>query len=230
MFDLFGNSQPTQSSFEYPPALFELYRPQTVSAFIGLSDAKDFCEDLIDNPKPSAWRFEGPSGTGKTTMALALAQAIPAEIHHIPSQNCNLETLERVCRTCQYVPAMGFKMHLALVDEADQMSPAAQLYLLSKLDGTAQLPNTIWIFTCNDTERLQDRFLSRTLPVKFSSHGIAAETTALLARIWEEQAPAGAEAPTFSRIVIDAKNNVRASLMSLELKLTLARRRALKAA
>ena len=230
MFDLFGNSQPSQCSFQYPPSLFELYRPRTVAGFIGLADAKDFCEDLIENPKPSAWRFVGPSGTGKTTMARALAEMMPAELHHIPSQECNLETLERVCRTCQYVPAMGFKMHLILVDEADQMSPAAQLYLLSKLDGTAQLPNTIWIFTCNDTERLQDRFLSRTLPVTFSSYGIAAETSDLLARVWDEQAPPSAELPNFARIVKDASNNVRASLMALELKLTLARRRALKAA
>jgi hypothetical protein len=47
-------------------------------------------------------------------MALALAEIIPAELHHIPSQECNLETLERVCRTCQYVPRMGCKVHLIL--------------------------------------------------------------------------------------------------------------------
>ena len=113
-------------------------------------------------------------------------------------------------------------MHLILVDEADQMSAAAQLYLLSKLDGTAPLPNTIWIFTCNATDRLQDRFLSRTLPVEFSSYGIAGEAAALLTSIWSENAPASATAPNFARIVKEANNNVREALMRLECELMLA--------
>ena len=41
-----------------------------------------------------------------------------------------------------------------LVDEADRMTPAAQLALLSKLDATAIPPNTIFIFTCNETDGL----------------------------------------------------------------------------
>lgn len=77
-------------------------------------------------------------------MALALGEMIPAEIHHVPSQECDLGNLERVCRTCQYVPAMGKRVHLVIVDEADQMTAAAQLFLLSKLDSTGQLPNTIY--------------------------------------------------------------------------------------
>jgi DNA polymerase III delta prime subunit len=113
-------------------------------------------------------------------------------------------------------------MHLVLVDEADQMTTAAQLFLLSKLDGTAALPNTIWIFTCNATERLQDRFLSRVKPVEFSSYGIAGEAAALLERIWDENAPSSAARPNFGRIVKDANNNVREALMRLETELMLA--------
>jgi len=42
-------------------------------------------------------------------------------------------------------------------DEADRMSKAAQLHLLSKLDATAFPPNTIFIFTANATDGLEDR-------------------------------------------------------------------------
>jgi putative ATPase len=219
MFDLFGNSQQTQPSFEFPQPLTEKYRPRTMAEFVGLSKPKAICAKLAANPIPSAWLFIGPSGTGKTTMAAALAEMIPAEVHHIPSQSCDLASLERVCRTCQYVPMAGKKMHLILVDEADQMSPAAQLFLLSKLDGTAQLPNTIWIFTCNAVDRLQDRFMSRTRQIEFSSYGLASEASELLARIWMENAPAGAAAPNFARIVKESNNNVRESLMKLETEL-----------
>jgi DNA polymerase III delta prime subunit len=155
-------------------------------------------------------------------MAMALAQMIPAEIHHIPSQECNLDNIERVRRTCQYVPMSGYKMHLILVDEADRMTQPAQVSLLSKLDATNFPPNTIFIFTCNAAESLEPRFLSRLRVVEFSSYGIAAQATDLLARIWAIEAPSGAVPPDFARIVKNSNNNVRESLMKLETELMLA--------
>lgn len=211
-----------QPTINFPASLTERYRPHSLEDFIGLEKPKKLAAALIARPYASAWRFVGPSGTGKTTLAMAIAELIPAELHHIQSQECNLETLERVCRTCQYVPMAGKSMHLILVDEADQMTAAAQLYLLSKLDGTAPLPNTIWIFTCNETDRLQDRFLSRTLPVEFSTYGLAKDAAELLARIWQAEAPSAVEQPNFARLVKDSSNNVRESLMKLETELLLA--------
>jgi replication-associated recombination protein RarA len=212
----------TQSALAFPAALTEKYRPMTVSQFVGLDKPKRICEKLAARPFESAWLFVGASGTGKTTMALALAAAIPAELHHIPSQNCNLETIERVRRTCQYVPAAGMKFHLVLVDEADQMTSAAQVALLSKLDSTDFPPNTIFIFTCNGTDRLEARFLSRLRTVEFSSYGTSKDAAALLETVWTSEAPADAAAPNFARLVKDANNNIRAALMALETELLLA--------
>ena len=209
---------PQATSFDFPAALTERYRPQAIADFVGLDEPKKILARLAAKPFESAWRFVGPSGTGKTTMAMALAAAIPAELHHIPSQNCNLENIERVCRTCQYVPMAGCKMHLVLVDEADMMSEAAQTALLSKLDETARPPQTVFIFTCNSTERLKDRFLSRTRELEFSSYGISGDAAALLARVWEAETH-GAAAPNFARIVKDSSNNVRECLMRLETKI-----------
>ena len=113
-------------------------------------------------------------------------------------------------------------MHLVLVDEADRMSEAAQVSLLSKLDATNFPTNTIFIFTCNSSERLEPRFLSRLRTIEFSSYGIAKDATDLLARIWQNEAPAGALAPNFARIVKESNNNIRESLMKLETELMLA--------
>jgi replication-associated recombination protein RarA len=222
MSDLFGFSEPSQNSLDFPSALTERYRPHSICDFVGLDKPKKLCTRLAERPFDSAWLFIGPSGTGKTTMALALAELIPAEVHHIPSQECNLENIERVRRTCQYVPMSGYKMHLILADEADRMTPAAQISLLSKLDATNFPPNTIFIFTCNSSDGLEPRFLSRLRTVEFSSYGIAKEAADLLARIWDKEAPAGAVPPNFARIVKESNNNVRESLMKLETELLMA--------
>jgi len=51
--------------------------------------------------------------------------------------------------------------------EADGMTNPAQLALLSKLDATAFPPNTIFVFTCNGTDGLEPRFISRCRTVEF---------------------------------------------------------------
>lgn len=125
--------------------------------------------------------------------------------------------VEEVIRLCWYVPVSG-GFHLVLVDEADRMSNAAQLHFLSKLDATAFPPQTIFIFTCNSTEGLEPRFLSRTRQIEFSSYGIANEAIRLLESIWQREAN-GASAPNLPRIVKNGSNNLRDALMCLETEL-----------
>lgn len=211
----------SQAGLDFPASLSEKYRPRLLAEFVGLDKPKRVLQKFAASPFPNAaFLFVGPSGTGKTSMALALCEAIQGELHHIPSQSCNVATIEDVVRQCHYVPRNGARsLHVVLVDEADQMSSAAQLSLLSKLDGTAFPPQTCFIFTANDTERLQDRFLSRCMTLQFSSHGMAKEAATLLERIWIAEAGSVTGAPNFLRMVQDGKNNVRDAVNSLQVEL-----------
>lgn len=212
----------TTPTLEFPQSFSEKYRPRTIADFVGLEKPKRLCAKLAAQPFPSAYLWVGSSGTGKTTLALALAATIPAELHHIPSQECNADNLERVRRTCQYMPKPGCKMHLILIDEMDQMTQAAQLKILSYTDSTNFPPNTIIIGTANNTDRLEARTLSRFIPVEFSSYGIAKDTAALLERVWLAETGNLEGAPNFARIVKESNNNVRESLNKLQLELLLA--------
>jgi replication-associated recombination protein RarA len=226
LFDGFALSHPTldhvtnlQTGFEFPQQLTEKYRPQELADFAGLDKQKRILANFAAKPYPSSWLFTGASGTGKTTMAIALAAAIPAEVHHVPSQECTVARMSEIRQVCQYVPMQGFKMHFVLVDEADQMSPAAQVSLLSKLDATNFPPSTVFVFTCNSTERLEPRFLSRCKVLEFSTYGLAAEATELLSRVWKREKPGTVDTPNFARIVKESNNNVREALNRLETEL-----------
>jgi replication-associated recombination protein RarA len=142
LVSLFADSQ---SSLNFPASLSEKYRPRRIADFIGLEKQRKVLAAFAKRPASCAWLFLGPSGIGKSTMALALAGELQAEVHKIPSQKCNAQAIEDTVRTCWYAPMLPGGFHLVLADEADQMTNAAQLALLSKLDATDPAPNTIWI-------------------------------------------------------------------------------------
>jgi replication-associated recombination protein RarA len=207
--------EPKQSGLAFPQSLTEAYKPQTLDEFCGLEKQKKILSNLAANPRPCALLFEGASGTGKTCIAYAFARKIVAEVHHIGSQEATVENVKEIVRMCQYVPLSGGS-HVVIMDEADRMSPATQLYLLSKFDGTEQCPHTIWILTCNCTESLQDRFLSRCIKLpKFNSYGAGESVRQLLGRIWRERAGNAAE-PDYSKATTA---NVREALQWLEVEL-----------
>jgi DNA polymerase III gamma/tau subunit len=209
--------QVSAPTFGFPQSLAEKYRPQTIAEFVGLEKPRKILAKFAAQPYPSAWLFVGPSGVGKTSMAQALCSQMKGELTHIPSQKCNAQAIEEACYHCHFVPLTG-GMHVVLIDEADRMTPAAQLALLSKLDATAFPPNTVFIFTANSTDGLEARFLSRCRVLEFSSYGMASAITGYLDKVWHSEGGNG-NAPDLARFAKESRNNVRDALMKLEIEL-----------
>lgn len=207
----------SQASLGFPQSLSEEFKPLRIAEFVGLEKQKRVLSNFVKSPRPIALLFKGPAGTGKTTMAESVARELDATVWHIPSQECKVDKIAEIAAHCHYVPKAGLKgFHVVICDEADQMSPAAQLALLSKLDGSDPCPQTIWIFTCNETDRLEERFLSRcTIKLDFNSYGASEEIASLLQKIWEAKA-GSASAPNFKKLVC---GNLRESIARLETEL-----------
>jgi replication-associated recombination protein RarA len=204
--------------FAFPKPLAQKYQPMRIADFIGLEKPRKILATFARAPKSCALLFKGPSGTGKTTMALALAEEISAELIHIPSQHCTVAELEQSLAMTQYVPMAGKRFWLVLIDEFDQASEKAQLALLSKLDATGMRAGVVFIFTANSTDNLEARLLSRCMCIEFSSYGLADQISNFLASIWERETQS-TDKPDFTRIAKDERNNIRGCLNRLELSL-----------
>jgi replication-associated recombination protein RarA len=216
---LFPDAIGTQNGLEFPQPLAEKYRPRLLSDFIGLERPRKVLSAFSQRPMSSAWVYVGNPGTGKTTMAQALCQAIRGEWHHIPSQRCDARAIDETVRMCWYCPSVAGSFHVVCVDEFDQMTPGAQLALLSKLDSTAAPPSTIWIFTGNSCDGMEPRFMSRCRVLDFSNYGMRAPLVLFLAKVWSIETNDNPEVPDFERIAKNSNNNVRAALMALEVEL-----------
>jgi len=224
--------EPQTGTFAFPQRLTEKYQPKLIDSFVGLDKPKRWASTIIRSPRPCSAVFVGPAGIGKSTFAMALAEAIPAELIHVPAQKCTADMVDTIGERIAYMPRPGRVLWLCLIEEADQMTDKAQLAFLSKTDETATLrptfgggmeqgeaPPVIIIFTCNTTEGLERRFLSRSTVLQFSSHGVQPDAVKHLERIWLAEAGTMDGAPNLARIVKEANGNIREAMNVMELEL-----------
>jgi replication-associated recombination protein RarA len=197
--------------------LVEKYRPRRIQDFAGLSGPRAIFRRFAESPFSSAWLSVGPAGIGKTTMAYALAENVGGQIYHIPARACDLETVRDTVRQCHYLPMFG-NWNWVIVDEADQMTAAAQLTFLSILDSTEMPPNTIFLFTCNETKKLEPRFLTRTRVVRFDLEKETAAAVDYLTTIWRAEV-GSAPAPDLATMFVESEYNLRDCLMKLEVEI-----------
>ena len=195
------------------------YQPKRIADFAGLRQAKAIMARLTAEPWASAWLFVGAAGTGKTTLGLAVAAELNAELHHIPAAGCTLETVRSVAQSCYYMPMCGGSWHVVLVDEADAMSPAAQKAFLSYLDATAFPPNTIFIFTCNETGPLEARFQSRCRTIQFDGGADSQDVANFLFGVWVKETGSFSGAPIMRDLIASNGGNIRGALMGMELSI-----------
>lgn len=209
-----------QETIAFPEPLTDKYRPARIEDFAGLDKQRRILARFAANPYPSAWLFTGASGTGKSSMALAVANEIGAEIIHVPAKECDLQRVQEIARQCSYVPMQGPKGFWAvIVDEIDSASEGAMLAWLSKLDATAPLGNAVTIFTSNGIERLEKRFLSRCRVLEFSTYGMSNSICDFLQRVWDSEVDSPTERPNFARLVKDCQSNIRDCMNKLELEI-----------
>lgn len=206
--------------------LTEKYRPRYLRDIRGQDWVVQSLQSFVRSPHASAFLFNGETGTGKTSTALALANELGIAIDQgefgglfqIPSGEQTGEAVRRLIRNLHSRPFSGSGWNMLIVNEADFMTAnAAQVWL----DVLEHIPSqAVIIFTTNDAGKLPRRFRTRCECITFESSAmfLTPILQTYINEIWlAETGRTGAPRVSDLEDVIDSNGNLsfRQALQSL---------------
>jgi replication-associated recombination protein RarA len=196
--------------------LVEKYRPTRIEDFV-LPSRHCLHKVLqwIEDPYPSAWLFHGPSGVGKTSLAIIMA-ALASPCEHgrqvYLGPDLDASRVRQLAPSLVHRPVWG-GMHAIRIDEADSIPEIGQVRLLGLLENKG---HALVIATSNqDLEKYESRLTSRFYPVHFSVEGLLKPGTDWLLGIAEKE-EISINRKAAERMVVESKSNLRAALQRLD--------------
>jgi DNA polymerase III delta prime subunit len=146
----------------------EKYRPKDLDSIIIQPSLKKVIASIMAkgaNELPNLL-FEGPPGTGKTTLAKIIADQMGMTMLYLnASEESGIDTVRTKMKTFCSTMALDDKLKLVVCDEADGLSKAAQDSLRNLIESVHQ--STRFIFTCNHPEKISPALKSRLKEVYF---------------------------------------------------------------
>lgn len=161
----------------------EKYRPKTVSECIIPKELETQLNDLIGKDQIPNMLFAGPAGIGKTTVALALANQLKADVLFInASMENGIDVLRTKIQNFASTVSFGGGVKIVILDEADYANPQSfQPALRGFIEEFSQ--NCRFILTCNFKNRVIQPLHSRCSVIDFKVP--AAQKPQLAARFFK---------------------------------------------
>ncbi len=155
----------------------EKYRPQKLSDIVNQTEIIGSLEALIKDPQLADMPhllFSGSAGVGKTTTALCLSRQILKEYTTVCTLELNASdergiemVREKVKKFSKYAGMVDVPFKIIILDEADEMTSAAQTALRRIIEDTAEICRFILI--ANNVSKIIDPIQSRCAAFKFTA-------------------------------------------------------------
>jgi DNA polymerase III delta prime subunit len=137
----------------------EKYRPKVIGDVIGQENIVAEMRNIIEGKAPMQhFLFFSPEpGTGKTTIARVMAEALGYQMHEFNASSKKQRGIEFIEDQVLPLSRIGQWETLFLLDEADRVTPQAQ----DALKGVIENACGYFILTCNDLNRVSPWLKSR---------------------------------------------------------------------
>jgi replication-associated recombination protein RarA len=203
-----------------PLPLAEKYRPRTLAGLWGQPKVVTALRRFAKAPCSTAFLFEGGTGTGKTTAALALGRELGCDVDvgefggawEIASGEQNAEAVRETGRRMYLKPMQGSGWKVVIVNECDRMCRPAEVIWLDLLE---HLPRqSVVVFTTNDPALLSARFRDRCTRLEFRSNAayLAAPARDFLLAVWRAETGQEPDLLTVERMVLDSVQGGKVSM------------------
>jgi replication factor C small subunit len=195
-----------------PLPLVAKYRPRTLAGIWGQPRVVAALRRFARAPCSTAFLFEGETGVGKTTAALALARELGCDVDagewggvwELASGEQSADAVREMARRMHLRPGSGSGWKVVIVNECDRMCRPAEVIWLDLLE---HLPRqTVVVFTTNDPSLLAARFRDRCARVEFRSNAayLAAPARDFLMAVWQAETGEAPDLLAIERMVLDS--------------------------
>ena len=142
----------------------------------GQPRATALVSSFLSAPDSRAFLLHGPTGTGKTSTAHYLADALHVDrspcggFIEIASGEQSAEAVRDLSRSFRLRPMFG-TWRIVIVNECDRMTAAAETIWLDVLENLPR--HVVIVFTSNNIEKLSQRFANRCETIEFYAEAAA---------------------------------------------------------
>ncbi len=150
--------------------LYQRHRPKDLDGVVGQPEAVSVLQGHFDRGVfPPATIFYGPTGTGKTSLAMIVCKKLGCTTPHFvnAADDRGIDCIRDVSRLMNSSPLSG-KFRIWIFDECQQWQAASQSALLNILEGTPEkVPDHVKFLLCTtDPEKLKSTLVGRCSKVK----------------------------------------------------------------